>query len=177
MISRLTLKKSRRKMTTSGTSPAVQPLVRAKTLSPLLRLGLANRGKMGSLREADVKRLRAKLGSRLDVSQSYLRTPNAAHCPLPSAPTSVMQRLVDESPRKRTRPDCLGPRRQRSLPRADAEACRVKFDGIHLDVHAPETFVQRLRAAKSEPLHEESGLLAGDGYLRPAALLRLQTLA
>jgi hypothetical protein len=67
--------------------------------------------------------------------------------------------------------------RQRSLPRADAEACRLQFDGIHLDVHAPEAFVQRLRVAKSELLHEESGLLAGDGYLRPAALLRLKTLA
>lgn len=67
--------------------------------------------------------------------------------------------------------------RQRSLARADAEACRLQFDGIHLDVLAPEAFVQRLRVAKSELLHEESGLLAGDGYLRPAALLRLKTLA
>ncbi len=64
--------------------------------------------------------------------------------------------------------------RQRSLPLSEAEACRLSFDGIHLDVHAPESFVQRLRAAHSEILHEECGLLAGDGYLRAAALLRLQ---
>lgn len=64
--------------------------------------------------------------------------------------------------------------RQRSLPLSEADACRLGFDGIHLDVHAPESFVQRLRAAKSELLQEECGLLAGDGYLRAAALVRLK---
>src|SRR5947209_8464762 len=64
--------------------------------------------------------------------------------------------------------------RQRHLPQSDADACRLQFDGIHLDVFAPESFVQRLRTAKSDMLRDESGLLAGDGYLRPAALLRLQ---
>jgi hypothetical protein len=65
--------------------------------------------------------------------------------------------------------------RQRSLPLSEADACRLRFDGIHLDVHAPESFVQRLRVARSELLQEECGLLAGDGYLRAAALLRLKS--
>jgi hypothetical protein len=63
--------------------------------------------------------------------------------------------------------------RQRSLPRAEADACRLEFDGIHLDVHAPESFVQRLRGARSELLQDETGLLAGDSYLRAVALARL----
>jgi hypothetical protein len=63
--------------------------------------------------------------------------------------------------------------RQRHLPLSEAEACRLRLNGIHLDVEAPESFVQRLRVAKSDLLREESGLLAGDGYLRAAALLRL----
>ncbi len=63
--------------------------------------------------------------------------------------------------------------RQRHLPQSDAEACRLRCDGIHLEVHAPEAFVERLRTAKSDLLHEESGLLAGDGYLRAAAQLGL----
>jgi hypothetical protein len=65
--------------------------------------------------------------------------------------------------------------RQRSLPLSEADACRLSFDGIYLDVHAPESFVQRLRVARSELLQEECGLLAGDGYLRAAALLRLKS--
>ncbi len=65
--------------------------------------------------------------------------------------------------------------RQRHLPLSDAEACRLHCDGVHLDVAAPESFVQRLRAAKSDIFREESALLAGDGYLRAAALLRLQS--
>jgi hypothetical protein len=65
--------------------------------------------------------------------------------------------------------------RQRSLPLSDAEACRLHFDGVHLDVHAPASLAQRLRAAKSDIVREESGILAGDGYLRAAALLRLQS--
>jgi hypothetical protein len=44
-------------------------------------------------------------------------------------------------------------------------------------VQAPESFVQRLRLAKSDILRDESSLLAGDGYLRAAALLRLQPAA
>jgi hypothetical protein len=67
--------------------------------------------------------------------------------------------------------------RQRHLPLSEADACQLHFDGIHLDVAAPEAFVQRLRAAKSDIVREESGLLAGDAYLRPVALLRLQARA
>jgi hypothetical protein len=67
--------------------------------------------------------------------------------------------------------------RQRHLPLAEADACRIQFDGIYLDVQAPESFVQRLRLAKSDILRDESSLLAGDGYLRAAALLRLQPAA
>jgi hypothetical protein len=64
--------------------------------------------------------------------------------------------------------------RQRHLPLSEAEACQLRFDGIHVDVHAPNALVQRLRTARSDLLHEESALLAGDGYLRAAALLRLR---
>jgi hypothetical protein len=65
--------------------------------------------------------------------------------------------------------------RQRHLPLSEADACRLSLDGIHLDVHAPESFVQRLRQSKTDLLRDEPGLLAGDGYLRAVALLRLQT--
>jgi hypothetical protein len=65
--------------------------------------------------------------------------------------------------------------RQRSLPLSEADACRLHFDGIHLDVQAPESFVLRLRATRSDLFQEECALLAGDGYLRATALLRLQT--
>ncbi len=63
--------------------------------------------------------------------------------------------------------------RQRHLPLGDAEACRLHFDGAYLDVRAPAPFAERLRQSKSDLAREESGLLAGDGYLRAAALLRL----
>jgi hypothetical protein len=63
--------------------------------------------------------------------------------------------------------------RQRHLPLSEAEACRLSPDGPHLDVHAPDSLVQRLRQAKADPSREESGVLAGDGYLRPAAILRV----
>jgi hypothetical protein len=62
--------------------------------------------------------------------------------------------------------------RQRHLPQSEADACRLSFDGIHLDVYAPAAFLERLRQAKSDALREDTGLLAGDGYLRAAALLR-----
>jgi hypothetical protein len=65
--------------------------------------------------------------------------------------------------------------RQRNLPLSEAEACQLRFDGIHLHISAPETFAQRLRQAKNDPLRDEAGLLAGDGYLRAAAILRLET--
>jgi hypothetical protein len=64
--------------------------------------------------------------------------------------------------------------RQRHLPQSEADACRLNLDGIHLDVHATESFEHRLRQSKTDLLREEPGLLAGDGYLRAAALLRLQ---
>jgi hypothetical protein len=63
--------------------------------------------------------------------------------------------------------------RQRHFPRSEAEACRLQCDGLHLQVQAPESFVQRLEAAKSDLVRDEAGLLAGDGYLRATALLRL----
>jgi hypothetical protein len=66
--------------------------------------------------------------------------------------------------------------RQRQLPLSDADACQLTFDGVHLDVRAPDPFVQRLRLSKGDMLRDESALLAGDGYLRAAALLRLHAL-
>ena len=64
--------------------------------------------------------------------------------------------------------------RQRHLPQSEADACRLTCDGIYLNVEAPESFVQRLRQAKSDLVREDSALLTGDGYLRAAALLRLR---
>jgi hypothetical protein len=64
--------------------------------------------------------------------------------------------------------------RQRHLPQNEADACRLSLDGIYLDVHATESFTQRLLQSKTDLLRDEPGLLAGDGYLRAAALLRLQ---
>jgi hypothetical protein len=65
--------------------------------------------------------------------------------------------------------------RQRALPLSEAEACRLRFDGIQLRVSPPESFAQRLRQAKHDLFREEAGLLAGDGYLRAVAVLRLET--
>jgi hypothetical protein len=64
--------------------------------------------------------------------------------------------------------------RQRHLPLAEAEACRLQLHGPHLNVAAPASFLHRLRAGKSDIFREESAVLAGDGYLRAAAVLRLQ---
>jgi len=60
--------------------------------------------------------------------------------------------------------------RQRHLPLSDAEACRLRMGGMYIDVHAPASLAQRLRLSRSE---EESALLAGSGYLRAGALLRV----
>jgi hypothetical protein len=63
--------------------------------------------------------------------------------------------------------------RQRHLPLSEADACRLRLHDAHLDVAASAPFVDRLRAGKSDVLREESGLLAGDGYLRAVAMLRV----
>jgi hypothetical protein len=90
-----------------------------------------------------------------------LQLPEAARDALPdlAAPTSAWEEAW--------RIGC----RQRRLPQSEAEACSVEFDGIHLDVHVPPSLQQRLPLAGRD---EDSALLAGSGYLRAAALLRVQ---
>ena len=64
--------------------------------------------------------------------------------------------------------------RQRSLPQAEADVCRLEPDGARLIVHAPGRLLRKLEAARSDALRGETALLAGDGYLRALALVELR---
>jgi hypothetical protein len=60
--------------------------------------------------------------------------------------------------------------RQRRLPLSEADACQLDLAGPHLDVRVPQSLHQRLSPAE---IQEPIALLAGSGYLRAAALLRV----
>jgi hypothetical protein len=64
---------------------------------------------------------------------------------------------------------------QRALPAAEAAACSVERQGERLRLTAPGALVERLRAARSDVLKGETWLLAGEGRIRPAALVELVT--
>jgi hypothetical protein len=64
---------------------------------------------------------------------------------------------------------------QRALPAAEAAACSVERKGERLRLTAPGALVERLRAARSDVLKGETWLLAGEGRIRPAALVELVT--
>jgi hypothetical protein len=59
----------------------------------------------------------------------------------------------------------------RGVVPADADACRLEYDGQRLLVRAPKKLTERLRTARGEPLKNEAWLLAGAGRLRRAAQL------
>jgi hypothetical protein len=63
--------------------------------------------------------------------------------------------------------------RERQLPPNETESCVLSYEAPRLHLQAPERFVQRLRAAKSDLLKGEAWLLLGEGYMRTAALLAL----
>jgi hypothetical protein len=62
---------------------------------------------------------------------------------------------------------------QRALPANEASACDVRREGPRLVLHAPPRLVERLRAARSDALKNESWLLVGSGRTRTAALIDL----
>jgi hypothetical protein len=63
--------------------------------------------------------------------------------------------------------------RPRDLPANDVAACQLERRDYRLLVAAPSRLVERLRAARSDVFKGESWVLAGQGRLRPAALLEL----
>lgn len=64
----------------------------------------------------------------------------------------------------------------RSLPSAEVASCRLERIDHRLVVHAPPRLIERLRAARSDAVKQEAWLLAGDGRIRTAAQIELQTL-
>ena len=63
--------------------------------------------------------------------------------------------------------------RPRDLPASDVAACQLERRDHRLLITAPARLVERLRAARSDVFKGESWVLAGQGRLRPAALLEL----
>jgi hypothetical protein len=64
----------------------------------------------------------------------------------------------------------------RNLPPAEVDACRLERCDHRLLVRAPHRLIERLRAARSDAIKQESWLLAGSGRIRPAAQIELQLL-
>jgi hypothetical protein len=64
--------------------------------------------------------------------------------------------------------------RQRSFPIGEASSCELSYQPGHLEVQAPERFLQRLRSARSDVFKGESWLLLGEGHLRPAVVLQVR---
>jgi hypothetical protein len=61
----------------------------------------------------------------------------------------------------------------RAIPADEADACVLERRGERLRVTAPPRLIERLRAARSDALKGETWILAGEGKLRPAALVEL----
>jgi hypothetical protein len=61
----------------------------------------------------------------------------------------------------------------RSLPQAEVQACVLERLGCRLRVTAPRTLADRLRSTRSDVVKGTAWVLAGDGSVRPAALLEL----
>jgi hypothetical protein len=61
----------------------------------------------------------------------------------------------------------------RSLPAGEANACALERHGERLRVIVPHRLIERLRATRSDALKGETWLLAGEGRIRPAALVEL----
>jgi hypothetical protein len=62
---------------------------------------------------------------------------------------------------------------QRGLAEAEVQACRLERVEHRLLVSAPNSFVERLRALRSDALKNETWLLAGDGRTQSAALVEI----
>lgn len=106
----------------------------------------------------------AQEGWRLQSAEPVLR--------LPASAREAFSDLA-EPPLERWREAWVQWCRQRNFPPAEADECRLTPRGYLIDVEAPDRFVQRLHAARSDLLRNEAWLLAGDGFLRAGALLRL----
>jgi hypothetical protein len=65
--------------------------------------------------------------------------------------------------------------RQRQLPGAEVDACRLTYRAPRLEVQAPARLMQRLQASKSDLFKGETWMLVGDGFLRTAALLNVHS--
>jgi hypothetical protein len=61
----------------------------------------------------------------------------------------------------------------RALPGDEIEACTLERQGERLRVTVPPTLMERLRAARSDALKGETWLLAGEGWVRTAALVEV----
>jgi hypothetical protein len=64
----------------------------------------------------------------------------------------------------------------RSLPPLEVDACRLERCDHRLRVLAPQRLIDRLRAARSDAIKQETWLLAGTGRTRTAAQVELHSL-
>ena len=62
----------------------------------------------------------------------------------------------------------------RQIPPTEAQACTMSQTNHQLEVQVPAALHTRLTAAKSDLLKGDTWLLAGDGYVRSAANVRIQ---
>jgi hypothetical protein len=62
---------------------------------------------------------------------------------------------------------------QRGLAEAEVQACRLERVEYRLVVFAPKSFVERLRAQRSDALKNETWLLVGSGRTQSAALVEI----
>jgi hypothetical protein len=61
----------------------------------------------------------------------------------------------------------------RNLPAQETDACELEHVGARLRVRMSKRLVERLRAIRSDALKGEAWILAGEGPLRPAALIEV----
>jgi hypothetical protein len=84
--------------------------------------------------------------------------------------------LAEEPPAEAWRQAWQAWSQPRGLPPAEVDACRLERVDHRLLVRAPHRLIERLRAARSDAIKQESWILAGRGRTRCAAQVELQPL-
>jgi hypothetical protein len=82
--------------------------------------------------------------------------------------------LAEDAPPEAWRQAWLAWCQPRSLPQAEAEACRLERSGHRLRVRAPQRLVERLKSLRSDAMKNETWLLAGSGRSRAAAQVSIE---
>jgi hypothetical protein len=102
-------------------------------------------------------------------AEGWVLDPEAPVLALGDGWPEVFPDLAADPPAEAWRRAWLAWCQPRSLPPAEAEACRLERSGHRLLVRAPQRLIERLKSVRSDAMKNETWLLAGSGRSRAAA--------